>query len=363
MRLAINAPYSCPRGSELEAFTRETARWLCRIDRNTLVFSPGAVSGIDESNIVLTSEARGTLLPAIGYFNSLMFNNTILPYQLAWHKADVLFCPAAEFPFVDILPMAVMIHGLEPLFNPEGYGLEGDYFKTAIGHLNRHGVRVLVGSKFLRDQLLKNSGVNPSNIDIIAQGLDTLAYRPAPSGPRKDFMARLKISSPYILCVEPGASRETVIAAFNAIKTRIAHTLLIISQDSGRSVSTDRIRYLSGVHPDDMPLIFSYADICVEAATAANILKAMASGTSVIAANTGALPEFVSDAAALFDPADAALLGKLILTALKNRTLKNEMAIKGLRYAQRFSWEKTAEDIYNSCINAYNASYNIKLNK
>ncbi|MEO5361062.1 MAG: glycosyltransferase [Nitrospirota bacterium] len=358
MKLVVNASYSGAKTAALELFTREVVRWLCRIDENTLVFSPVNIHGVDESNIVITSEPPG--VSAVSYFSNLMFNNTILPYQLAWHKADVLFCPATEFPFIDILPMSVMVHDLDPLFYPEHFGLEGEYFKTAIGHLNRQDIRALVMSNFLKEQLLNNTSVYLSNIDIIGPGLDPSVYKPTADDVKtelkKEFAARLGISSPYILfCTQPDApdgTCDTVIAAFNNIKSRIRHSLLIVGQDREPS---NKIKYLSSV--EDMPSLFAYADLLIETSTAANILKALACGTPIIVSNTGELTEFISDAGMVFNPADSVFLSKLMLMPIVNKTLRKEMIAKGLQFVSRFSWEKTAEDIYASCTAAYTASY------
>ncbi|MBF0459284.1 MAG: glycosyltransferase [Nitrospirae bacterium] len=359
MRLAVNASYSGAKTAALDVFTREVVRWLCRIAEDTLVFSPVAIPGVDEANVVLTSETPSA--PAVSYFSNLMFNNTILPYQLAWHKADVLFCPATEFPFIDILPMAVMVHDLDPMFYPERFGLEGEYFKTALGHLHRQDVRALVASDFLREQLLNYTSVYLSNIDIIGHGLDTSLYKPAPNlldDLREEVTQRLGISTPYILlCVEPDTPDDicdTVIAAFNDIQSLIEHSLLIVGPDREQS---HKIKYLASVRDDDMPSIFSYADLLIEPSSTGNILKAMASGVPVIAADTGALPEFVFDAGLLYNPWDAVSLSKGILKVLENKTLKEEMISKCIQYASRFSWEKAAEDIYASCTTAYKASY------
>ncbi|MBF0555494.1 MAG: glycosyltransferase [Nitrospirae bacterium] len=361
MRLAINASYSGAKTFALEVFTREVVQWLCRIDENTIVFSPTLIPGVNESNIVLTSEATGA--PAVSYFSNLMFNNTILPYQLASHRADVLFCPATEFPFVDVLPMPVMImiHDVDPLFYPERFGLMGEYFKTALGHLHRQDIRALVVSNFLREQLLNNTGMHLSNIDIIRHGFDSQAFRVAKSDIRYDllseFAEHLGFSLPYILfCVEPGSAAmcDTVIAAFNDIKSRIRHSLLIVGLDREPS---HNIQYLGSVDAVDMPPLLSCADLLIESSNAGNILEAMASGTPAIVSNTGALPEFVCDPEVLFNPSDSMSLSRGILRAIADKTLKQEMIDKGLKYVTRFSWEKTAEDIYASCVAAYKASY------
>jgi alpha-1,3-rhamnosyl/mannosyltransferase len=69
------------------------------------------------------------------------------------------------------------------------------------------------------------------------------------------------------------------------------------------------------------------------------VLEAMASGTPVVAAATGAVSEIAGGAAVLVEPADPAALAEGIERALADR---ERLVEAGLERASGFSWTETA---------------------
>lgn len=74
-------------------------------------------------------------------------------------------------------------------------------------------------------------------------------------------------------------------------------------------------------------------------------LEAMSCGVPVITSNTSSIPEVVGDSAIMIDPKDE----KVCINAMKdlyyNENLRNELSIKGLEQAKKFSWDKTTNII------------------
>jgi len=71
------------------------------------------------------------------------------------------------------------------------------------------------------------------------------------------------------------------------------------------------------------------------------VLEAMASGASVVAANTTSIPEVVGDAALLCDPRDVDGLAAAVARVLDEPGLADRMRASGLERVSRFSWEQT----------------------
>src|SRR5439155_23158565 len=71
-------------------------------------------------------------------------------------------------------------------------------------------------------------------------------------------------------------------------------------------------------------------------------LEAMACGTPVITSNRSSLPEVVGDAALRVDPDDRAGLAGAMARIVDEGSLREELRERGLKQAQRFSWEETA---------------------
>ena len=55
------------------------------------------------------------------------------------------------------------------------------------------------------------------------------------------------------------------------------------------------------------------------------------------------LPEVAADAAILFPPHDEYALAKALKDVLESRFVAEELRRKGLKRAQEFSWQRTAE--------------------
>jgi glycosyltransferase involved in cell wall biosynthesis len=70
----------------------------------------------------------------------------------------------------------------------------------------------------------------------------------------------------------------------------------------------------------------------------------MACGLPVIVSNVASLPEVVGDAGLLIDPHDIDELTVAMWRILNDSELCQEMQQKGLRQAERFSWERAARE-------------------
>jgi len=78
------------------------------------------------------------------------------------------------------------------------------------------------------------------------------------------------------------------------------------------------------------------------------VLEAMASGIPVIASDGGALPEIVGNAGLIFHCSDSQSLSQAILECLDNNKLYTSLVAKGLERMKKYSWQATAEIIWNT---------------
>lgn len=74
------------------------------------------------------------------------------------------------------------------------------------------------------------------------------------------------------------------------------------------------------------------------------ILEAMACGAPVITSNVTALPEVAGDAALLINPRDETEMLKALLRIVEDRSFRQTLIAKGLKRANRFTWQRTAEE-------------------
>jgi glycosyltransferase involved in cell wall biosynthesis len=80
-------------------------------------------------------------------------------------------------------------------------------------------------------------------------------------------------------------------------------------------------------------------------------LEAMACGTPVITSNTTSLPEVVGDAGIMVNPTDSDSIADKIHEILTNSDLMESLVKKGLKRAEMFSWDQSAQktlDVYRN---------------
>ncbi len=73
------------------------------------------------------------------------------------------------------------------------------------------------------------------------------------------------------------------------------------------------------------------------------VLEAMARGVPVACSDTSSLPEVAGDAALLFDPRDERSIAGALARLLGDRALAHDLAERGRRRCELFTWRRTAE--------------------
>jgi len=94
------------------------------------------------------------------------------------------------------------------------------------------------------------------------------------------------------------------------------------------------------------------------------VLEAMANGCPVISSNSSSLPEVCGDAAFMFDSENVIGMTQILIRLINEPQLRAETIAKGLRQAQKFTWEKTAQktiQVWESMINRAPASKSVEL--
>jgi glycosyltransferase involved in cell wall biosynthesis len=77
------------------------------------------------------------------------------------------------------------------------------------------------------------------------------------------------------------------------------------------------------------------------------VLEAMANGIPVVTSNRSALPEVAGDAAWLVDPHDTGALTGALQTLTGQPELREDLAQRGVRRVQQFTWEKAVQETWS----------------
>jgi glycosyltransferase involved in cell wall biosynthesis len=239
-------------------------------------------------------------------------------------RAELIYSPANLAPVVSRRNV-VVIHDVAPLRHPEWYSkLYVSYQRAVLPAIAKRARLVITVSEFSRREIQEVLGVDAT---VIPNGVDE-RFKP---GPKKD----------YALVVGTRIARKNLAALS---ETAAALGIEVVAAGSARGYmkgENTKIRELGYVPDDELPALYAGARVLLMPSLYEGFglpcLEAMASGTPVVAANRGALPEICGDAALVVEPeefADAAV------EAVGNERLTQA----GLARAARFTWERTARE-------------------
>ena len=103
------------------------------------------------------------------------------------------------------------------------------------------------------------------------------------------------------------------------------------------------------ISSDQMPLIYNAAMLFVYPSLRESfglpILEAMGCKTPVITSNTSCMPEIAGNAAFLVNPKSAKEIAEAIKIVVDNKTLREDLRIKGIERVSSFSWESSARQL------------------
>lgn len=359
MRIGINATflYEKPTGACL--FTTGVSRAISVIHKEMLVFSPVAHNDLPQDYIYkVPEELKGSLRISNNLYR-FFYINTVLPMLCKLKGVDVLYCPILEFPFIPLVPLVAHVHDLHFIHFPTEFGLAAPRLKFSLKMLGSVVRRVVVSSEFVKKELIDLNIIREDRIDVVPLAYSSSIFKPSTAEVRRDFLRKYQIGERYILFVGslfPYKNLKTLVEAFLSIKNQMPHSLVVVGRrefSAEPPVSDERIFYMDYVPDEDIPLFYSCADLFIYPSLREGFgippLEAMACGTPVISSNRGSLPEVVGDAGLLFDPEDSESLSELILTVINNERLRKELVEKGFNHVKRFSWERTAKGILQSC--------------
>lgn len=112
-----------------------------------------------------------------------------------------------------------------------------------------------------------------------------------------------------------------------------------------------KIHILGYVPPDDLVSIVNLASIAASISFYEGfglpILEAQACGTVVVAANTSSMPEVAGKGAVFVDPRDSAQIANVFIRLSHNKRLAGNLRKLGFENVEKFSWGKTAQEIYD----------------
>jgi len=296
--------------------------------------APGAGGGLPE---VLVSEyRRARSLPERAVAMALAAARPG-PLRRRYAELDLVHYPLTIALPSLVRPSVVTVHDLQHLDLPHLFGRSERIFRRRMHEGSaRRAAAVVVPSQFVRRSVVERLGLPPERVHAIAWGVDHERFSPG-SEQREPFLL-------YPGRAWPHKNHERLFKALALLRRERPELELVLTGGghTGRPVPAGvTVRGL--VSTAELVSLYRRAACLVFPSLYEGFgqppLEAMACGCPVAASNAAAIPEAVGDAAALFDPDDAADIAAVVSAVLES---PERLVEAGLERARGFTWAETA---------------------
>lgn len=238
----------------------------------------------------------------------------------------------------------------------------GDWLKSqGIQMLDRRllarAQRIVVHTEFVRQQVAALAPSALPRVRVVPAGLDTARFAPGDPGPMRDRLG-LEPSTPLVVSVRRLVRRmglDVLLRAAAILSARGVPFMMVIGGDGPERAAleelraelglADRVRFLGRVPDDELPDLLRAADVIAVPSRSMegfgmSTAEGMASGTPVVASDSGASPELLGPVdRGLLSPAEPAPLAATLEGLLLDPVRRAELGTKCAASARaRFAW-------------------------
>lgn len=240
------------------------------------------------------------------------------------------------------------------------------YYKHFFPKFARKATRIATVSEFSKKDIVDCYKINANNIDVVYNGCNDL-YKPISKELQQTTKQKFSSSCEYFLFVGSLHPRKNIARLFQAFdqfkSTENSSVKLVIVGEKYRWTNEIKSAYLNMKFKEDVVftgrLNTEELHHVIASALAMTyipyfegfgipILEAMNCETPVITSNITSMPEVAENAALLVDPFSIQSISSAMISIYKDENLRNSLIEKGRKRKLDFSWDKTADELWES---------------
>lgn len=290
----------------------------------------------------------------------------------AWlrrHRPAVFLSPDGFTTLNTRVPRVTVMHDLAFEHFPQDVGLLQrkyyHYFAPRFAHASE---RVVAVSEATKADIVKTYGLPAAKISIAYNAADA-HFHPLPTAAQQATRERFAAGNAYFLFVgalQPRKNLVNLLRAFDEFKQRTgaATQLLIVGRTAWKAGPIlevyQRMQFRADVHltgrvsDDELVQLYAAALATVYVpyfeGFGIPIIEAQACASPVVTSNCSSMPEVAGDAALLVDPFKPTSIADALVQMQEQPPLRQELSRKGLQNVQRFSWDKSADALWQAVL-------------
>lgn len=323
-------------------------------------YSPEFIFADNVEAIVVGPQARHPFLYLIWFELSI-------PAVLKKHKVDLFLSPDSYLSLRTPVPSVTVIHDLNFEYYPKDLlFFARHYNKIMFPRFAKKAKRVICVSEYSKSDIHKLYHIPNDKIDVVynaakenfqplsedevvktrqefSDGLPYFLYVGA-LNPRKNLVNLLKAFDQF--CQEKGATTKMLIVGNKMYRTQA------IDDTFNQMQFKDQVVFMGHLDTNQLNKVYgaalSLAYVSYFEGFGIPIVEAFRSGCPVITSNVTSMPEVAGDAALLVDPFNVAEIQSALLRIADSEVLRKELIRKGYDQVKIFSWDISAERLWES---------------
>ena len=297
--------------------------------------------------------------------------NFSLPSIARKYKVDVILSPDGFCSLRSRIPQVMVMHDLAFLHYPKHLVKSHlHFYRYFTGKFLKKAKKICVVSEFTKKDILENYSPDPAKISVVYSGISS-DFKPIGEEEKLKILEEFSDEKEFFLAtgaIHPRKNLLNLLKAFSIFKRRQKSGMkLVIAGRFAWKTDDLKEKLKTYKYRDDVVLTGYLTREVLSRLTASAYalvypslfegfglppLEAMRSGVPALVSDIPALREISGPAALSFDPKDPEDMAAKMMMIYKDEVLRSELVAKGIEHCGQYTWDKTAELVWQSLLEA-----------
>lgn len=281
-------------------------------------------------------------------------------------KPDLFLAPDGLLVLGSKTKQLAVIHDINFFHYPEDLTFfYRKYYNFFVPKFAKQANAIATVSQFSKEDICNNYGINSSKITVVYNGIND-GYRKLDELSKKETRLKHSQGKPYFLFVGSMSPRKNLVRLIEAFeqfknRTKSDYNLLIVGSsfwgNEELKQRLDACKYAGDIHITGrvsqlelekiMGSAFALTFVSYFEGFGIPLVEAMECEVPIICSNVSCMPEIAGDAALYVDPFKVEDIADKLVELYSNPALVRTIIEKGNLQKMKFSWDKTAEKLWD----------------
>ncbi|GAA4738528.1 glycosyltransferase family 4 protein [Flavisolibacter ginsenosidimutans] len=294
-----------------------------------------------------------------------------VPQLLKKVKADVFLSPDGQCSLTTKVPQVLVVHDLGFLHHPESYQTSHlRYYKHYTPKFINKAKRVITVSEFSKQDIVQQYKVSEEKISVVHNGVKDIfapIYFDEQTAVKEKHTGGLEYFL-YAGAIQPRKNLINLLKAFSVFKRRLQSSMKLVLAGRLAWKNDEFLSLLKTYKYKDDVVLTGYLEEGELAKLMASayafvypslfegfglpVMEAMKCGVPVLTSKASSMEEISEGTAMVFDPQNVDEIADALMRIYKDEVGRKLLIEKGKIVAEKYSWEKTAEGVWEELLKA-----------